>query len=270
VAIADAAARHPPPAPWQHRLSAHRDRNARMTTRWHKLHPHVLFPQHDLSLYIDGNVYLKQEVRPLIERMSALAKIALFRHPERGCPYEEAAVVKRYRLDDPAIVDTQMSYYRRLGYPANRGLYAASIQIRRHNDPDLVAFLEDWWRHLKAFSQRDQLSLNFMLLRHRIEAAVIPGTLAENPWFATAPHRRHRVDLARASTLDTMDEIDWLRMILIDAAERRIAQRDASALARSLSWRVMELMRRAKRKLRWLAWQVPQLDKSGGEGPGTP
>src|SRR5215469_15725375 len=76
------------PAPWRCMALRHRDRNPRMTARWHKLHPHVLFPEHAVSLYLDANIYLKQEIGGLIAQMSDIAPIALFRHPERGCPYE--------------------------------------------------------------------------------------------------------------------------------------------------------------------------------------
>jgi Protein of unknown function (DUF616) len=250
------------PAPWRGMPLRHRDRNARMTARWHKLHPHILFPDHDVSLYLDGNICLKREIRGLVEQMSGIARMALFRHPERGCPYEEAEVIKRYRLDDPAIVDIQMAYYRRLGYPANRGLFAGSIQIRRHRDRELAAFLEDWWRQLKVFSQRDQLSLNFMLLRHRIEAAAIPGSLGENPWFATGPHRRHRVDLVKPGELGVGDEVDWLRMAAIESAADRASGRSAGDLAQWLRWRAMEPLRNAKRRLRWLTWRLPRLEES--------
>jgi hypothetical protein len=107
----------PIPPPWQSRSLLSRERNARMTARWHKLHPHLLFPGHDLSVYVDGNVRIDAPLSALVDQMSSTSPMALFRHAERDCIYTEAEIVKRYRLDDSAIVDAQMAYYRALGYP---------------------------------------------------------------------------------------------------------------------------------------------------------
>ena len=41
---------------WQLRNPVHREKNALLTARWHKLHPHELFPDYDYSLWVDGNV----------------------------------------------------------------------------------------------------------------------------------------------------------------------------------------------------------------------
>lgn len=253
-----------PPMPWLRRPLLRTERNSRMTSRWHKLHPHILFPEHDISLYLDGNVYLKDGIRVFIEDTSRVSPIALFRHAERACTYEEAEVVKRYRLDDPDIVDAQMTYYRMLGFPAKLGLFTSSIQLRRHRDLALVAFLEDWWRHLKAFSHRDQLSLNFMLRRHGIEPVVIPGTADRNDWFATGPHKRHATQRESNNLVGAYDEVDWLRRSLIISAKNGTT--DRHVVAKELSWHAMELLRTAKRHFNRLTWRPPKSDnpRSGG------
>lgn len=249
-----------PPLPWARRPLLRTERNARMTSRWHKLHPHLLFPNHEVSLYLDGNVYLKAGVRTFIEKMSRTSPIALFRHADRVCAYEEAEVIKRYRLDDAEIVDTQMAYYRMLGFPEKLGLFTTGVQLRRHRDRALVDFVEDWWRHLKAFSHRDQLSLNFMLRRHGIEPAVIPGTTNCNDWFATGPHRLHRTQCEGSNPCGAYDEVDWLRRVMIlSARSERIGYNDA---AKEVSWRAMELLRTAKRYLKRLTWRRPLSDNA--------
>jgi hypothetical protein len=245
------------PPPWQCRPLRRRERNARMTARWHKLHPHLLFPNHDVSLYIDGNVRLNAPVSALIDQMSAAAPIALFRHAERDCTYAEAEIVKRYRLDDSAIVNAQMAYYRALGYPTRRGLHVSSVQIRQHNDPRLAALLDDWWQQVKIFSHRDQLSLDFMLMRHGIAAATIPGSIDQNTWFTTAPHRCYRVDYARNHDADAGDALDWLRMSMIALASRRTARQPTMPrLKQAIWWHTTEPVRNAKRHLRRWLWRV--------------
>jgi hypothetical protein len=246
----------PIPPPWQCRPLLHQERNARMTARWHKLHPHLLFPNHDLSLYIDGNVRMNAPVSELIEQMSSVSPIALFRHAERDCAYAEAEIVKRYRLDDWSIVDSQMAYYRALGYPTKSGLHISTVQIRRHNDPRLAAFLDDWWQQVKIFSHRDQLGLDFLLMREGIAAATIPGSIDENAWFTVAPHRDYRVDFARNHNAGAGDALDWLRMSMIALAGRSPArQPTVPKLKQAIWWHATEPLRRTRRLLRRLLWR---------------
>ena len=262
------------PAPWQLRPIQRTERNVRMTSRWHKLHPHLLFPHHEASLYIDFNVVLRTPVGPLFDPMLAEAPIALFRHPERDCPYAEAEVVARHRLDEEVIVEAQMAYYRAKNFPAGEGLHNSGVLLRRHAYPRMAAFLEDWWRQLKVFSHRDQLSMDFMLRRHAIPCADFPGLLASSPWFALAPHRRYRVETVGMQQLATGDELDWLRMILIEQGRRRRKPASLRAMGQAAFWHAMRPLRAAKRQFLILTWrprtavaaQARPLPASGGSG----
>jgi hypothetical protein len=245
------------PAPWQSRSIVRRERNPRMTARWHKLHPHLLFPDHDLSLYVDSNILLRAPFLGPTEGMLAAAPIALFRHPERDCPYEEAAVVKRHRLDEGAVVEAQMAYYRSKGLPAGAGLHYSGVLFRRHRDAGLVRFLEDWWRQLKVFSHRDQLSLDFMLRSHSIAAADIPGRPDGSRWFAIAPHRRYRVHSPDIQAPSGGDELDWLRMALIAEARRQPSRPSLPAALEALHWHLKRPLRAAKRLYLQMTWRPP-------------
>jgi hypothetical protein len=258
------------PAPWQLRPIVNRQRNPRMTARWHKLHPHLLFPEYEQSLYIDSNIVLKAPVAQLVERMLIAAPIALFRHPERDCPYAEAEVVSRHRLDDAAIVEAQVDYYRAKGFPAKAGLHNSGVMLRRHKDDRLIAFLEDWWRQLKVFSHRDQLSLDFMLRRHGIAPTDISGLLGESPWFAIAPHRRYRIQAPDSQAIADGDELDWLRMVLIAEARRRPQRTSLPIMVDSLRWHLMEPLRWAKRFFLLLTWRRPAAASVTGEAKSLP
>jgi len=242
------------PPPWRLRPIERTERNARMTARWHKLHPHLLFPGHQESLYIDSNVLLRAPVADLFRTMLSRAPIALFRHPERICPYTEAEVVIRHRLDDEVIVDVQMAYYRAEGFPAGAGLHNTGVQLRRHGEPRMVAFLEDCWHQLKVFSHRDQLSLDFMLRRHAIPCADFPGSLAQSPWFALAPHCHYKVELSDRRQLANGDELDWLRLALIEEGRRRRSA-TPGVMVRAVAWHLMRPLRAAKRKFLVLTWR---------------
>jgi hypothetical protein len=210
------------PAPWQNKPLVSRERNPRMTARWHKLHPHRLLPEYDQSLYVDANIMIKRRIGAVFDQALHEAPLALFRHPIRDCVYEEAEAVKRVRYDDAAIVDAQMAFYRAHGLPVRAGLHFGGVQFSRHNDPQLVKLLEDWWRQLKIFSHRDQLSLGFLLRRHHLTVAELPDQITDNPWFMVGPHRRFRVDLASALPPADADEIDWMRAALVGAYQHSL------------------------------------------------
>ena len=245
------------PAPWEWRPISRRERNPRITARWHKLHPHLLLRDYDLSFYIDGNVLLEAPVSDLMQHVASISPIALFAHPERNCPYAEADIVKLYCLDDAAVIDSQMAYYRALGYPIGQGLHVSNVLIRRHNDAQVIDFLEDWWRQVKAFSHRDQLSLDFMLRRHGIVPATIPADIRKNAWFTVAPHRRYHVDLATEHAADAGDEIDWLRHSLVTLAQRRdLLELKRTDLKGSIRRWIFHHLRLAKRHFTRLAWRA--------------
>lgn len=244
-------------SPWQARPLAARERNPRMTARWHKLHPHRLLPGYRESLYVDANILIKGGIGPLFEQVLAKAPLAMFRHPNRNCSYAEAEAVKRLRYDDGAIVDAQMAFYRAHGLPPGAGLHFGGIMFRRHEDAALARMLEDWWRQLKIFSHRDQLSLEFVLRRHGMTVEDIPGLAPDNRWFAIGPHQRNRIDFAAGLAPAEADEMDWLRMTFVDAA-RHGSRSPVSRLA-DLKESVLRLAKMPRalvvRTIRRLAWR---------------
>ncbi len=254
IAFTDAG--EAPHSPWQARHLACQERNPRMTARWHKLHPHRLLPDYEESLYLDANILIRDPIGPLFDQVLLKAPLAMFRHPNRDCSYAEAEAVKRLRYDDGAIVDAQMAYYRAHGLPSGAGLHFGGIMFRRHEDGALAKMLEDWWRQLKIFSHRDQLSLEFVLRRHGITVEDIPGLASNNPWFAIGPHRRNRIDFASSLAPAEADEIDWLRMTYVDAARHgprnwRSRLGEAKETALRLARMPRTLVVRTIRRLAW-------------------
>ena len=108
------------------------------------------------------------------------APLWMFVHPSRHCIYGEAEAVKEAHLDDPTLVDMQMTHYRNLGYPKNNGLNATAVMVRRHHDPNLVTAMNDWHDQVLRFSKRDQLSFNVIRHFHHLAIKVFDGTPTEN------------------------------------------------------------------------------------------
>jgi hypothetical protein len=69
----------------------------------------------------------------------------------------------------------QMERYRKESYPKNNGLCACTILLRRHNSPDIIEAMENWWQEISNGSFRDQLSFNYIAHKCGLEYGIIPG-----------------------------------------------------------------------------------------------
>ena len=150
--------------------------------RYVKTHPHLLFPQYEISLYVDANVLLKKNPTPLLEE--CVHSVAILQHPERYCIYDVADKVLKTRKDKPEIVKPQIERYKAEGFPAKYGLTQTNIVIRKHNEEDCIRLMEDWWTEIENGSHRDQLSLHYAQWKNGgIPIDILPTALNDCDYF---------------------------------------------------------------------------------------
>lgn len=147
-------------------------KDPRRNSRAPKILAHQYLSNFEYSLWLDGSMRLRVPVQELVSRYLRDADIALFRHPDRCCVYEEAVVCADRNLDDPDVISNQMSEYRRNGYPENSGLHEAGVILRRHSK-SIETFNNAWWSEMCRHSCRDQLSLDYVLHATGICPAII-------------------------------------------------------------------------------------------------
>ncbi|MBD3251134.1 DUF616 domain-containing protein [Candidatus Uhrbacteria bacterium] len=140
---------------------------------------HLLFPDEDITIWHGGNVRLRGDLTKLVALLDS-ADIAVIKHSQRDCIYDEAEVCKRWGLDAPDIIDAQMTRYRQDGYPAKRGLSCAFL-IARRNTQAMRHLAVAWWNEIQKGSHRDQLSLDYCLWKAGIVPARIPGDIYAGP-----------------------------------------------------------------------------------------
>jgi hypothetical protein len=142
------------------------------------------------SVWIDGSVELMPDcdIPGLVKRyLSDGCGMAAFRHPNRGCVYEEAVVCKSGHLDDPRLIDAQMGRYMDEEYPRDNGLAACGVLLRRHDVPGIGEFNNAWWGEIMRGSKRDQLSFPYVAWKLRTTFRWIEGSMADNGFLV----RRH-------------------------------------------------------------------------------
>ena len=152
---------------WEIRPLAFNELDGIRNARWHKMHPHILFPDCNESIWIDANIdiltpYLFEEIR--VKDLPLLVPL----HYCRKSVYSELKAVKCLKRDQEDIVDKIQNYIREKGMPENYGLNETNIIYRKHNVDKIKTLMDDWWEMIAKFSKRDQLSFSYVLWKNNI------------------------------------------------------------------------------------------------------
>jgi len=164
------------------------------TARKHKLLPHRLFPDYEYSLWLDGNIKVRDDVNELLGHLDG-CNYATYDHLQnpldpRGCIYDEGSTILQLGIknggnykDNPDLIKRQMERYVKEGYPSKNGLVVQMEVLRRHNEQDVVDSMEDQWVELKYNSKREQLSFNYIAWKNKLKFSYIQGDSRNNKYF---------------------------------------------------------------------------------------
>jgi hypothetical protein len=141
-------------------------------SRWHKLFPHKLFPNHKYSIWIDASLnildnYIFEKTDKLIENKEIISQPI---HQVRDCIYDEADEVIKAKLDNKEIVRKQIKIMKKNNYPKHNGLKENTLIFRKHNDKKCIKIMEEWWGWLINYSRRDQLSFNYVAWKNNFNS----------------------------------------------------------------------------------------------------
>ena len=163
-----------------------------LSNRWCKMHPHLLFPQHALSVYLDSNFLIVSDLTALTACLGYYP-VAMFKHKQRTCVYKEieACIIKGKA--PRKMLEAHERLLREHGVPENYGLLEAPIIVRRHADPRCMTLMDAWWEAFLAGSRRDQIALADALWSLGIDPATV-GTLGADyrdcDIFVMIPHKQ--------------------------------------------------------------------------------
>lgn len=149
--------------------------------------------KYDVAIYIDANIHMHKSFDEILKENCDFNKyqIYFFKHNERSNTYEEAEECIRLQLDNPALIRTQMDYYKRHNFPSDTGLVAAMMIIRKinnkKNDP-LSLMLKEWYHQYHQFSKRDQLSVMYSLWKYHISYGVLNQNPYASDWMTIQTH----------------------------------------------------------------------------------
>ena len=147
---------------WEIRPLAYVGADNTRSSRYHKINPHKLFPDYEQSIWCDGNVcicspYLFRQIRR--RKKSLLVPV----HFVRNCIYEEFAEVEKLGYEATDVLRKQRELIEHSGFPEHFGLAETNVLYRRHNEPEIIKLMEDWWYFVADYSKRDQLIFSYVL-----------------------------------------------------------------------------------------------------------
>ncbi|MFW5879566.1 MAG: glycosyltransferase domain-containing protein, partial [bacterium] len=154
-----------------------------------KILPHRLFPDHQLSLWVDGNICLKSDLRPLIISSLEESCMALFRHPEnRESVDSELQSCIKMNKDDPETLKKQIQIYKSEGLLTNQAPPTCMIILRRHHDHNVKLAMEFWWEQILKYSCRDQISFPYIAWKHDLKYKIIDDYVRDNNYIKWNKH----------------------------------------------------------------------------------
>lgn len=154
-----------------------------------KVLSHRLFPEANITIWVDGNLELLKAID--IGTASMLVSnraVSAYHHCVRKDVMSEAEFCSDKGLDNARVIWHQMAQYREEGFPDDVGLAHTSFLVRR-NVPEATMFNEAWWREIENGSRRDQLSFDYCRWRLGVEMSWIRGSIYDGVFFLQRKHK---------------------------------------------------------------------------------
>lgn len=132
-----------------------------------KIMGHEILKDYDYSIWIDGKLKIKGDLKKYVETNRGDNGILCFNHFFNNCIYEEWGACTRLNKDDPEIMQKQMERYKSEGYPEQNGLIESGLLVRDLRDMKVQETMELWWNEVLNGSRRDQLSFNYACWKNK-------------------------------------------------------------------------------------------------------
>ena len=163
-------------------------------SKYCKMFPHILFPEYDCSIWVDGNVQIVADLFPLYDRIPETHIIGMFQNPKHNCIYTESSYNVFLGNVNTKQMKRQIETYKKEGFPKQFGLREFSIIVRKHHDPICIKLMNDWWTQVNTFTMRDQISFPYVLWKNGLTidyVFLLGSNWRWNPRFICYPHNWH-------------------------------------------------------------------------------
>lgn len=142
--------------------------------RYVKMHPHLLFPNYEYSIYVDGNIEVVTDFTEFIQEFNEYG-VKLHTHFNRHCAYDE---IEECIKQKKCSIEQLVNYRRKLlneNFPRDYGLLEAPVICRKHHLAICKTIMEKWWDEYINCISRDQLALVYILYHMGIDLNKLGG-----------------------------------------------------------------------------------------------
>lgn len=168
--------------PWQYRPLLYTDGSFTHICRFHKIMAHVVLPDYDESIWIDGQVNILSSYIYDFTKETEF-KFLTAPHGQNVSIFEEAKfLIKSGIVKNTKALNEQIELYKKAGFPQVHQTRETCVVYRKHHDKDVIHLMEQWWHWVNNYSQRDQISIPFVLWQSGMENTNPP--LLRNPFVA--------------------------------------------------------------------------------------
>ncbi len=134
--------------------------------RYHKLLPHIVLADYEVSLYIDSNVDIKTPfIFDLIEARGGVGLLLPYHFLEKDA-YEHKDWIISSGKDEIEPIKEFAEIMKHDGFPRNFGMTENNIIFRSHSDKRVQMVMDEWWNCVVKYCKRDQLSLSYLLWKY--------------------------------------------------------------------------------------------------------
>lgn len=158
--------------------------------RFVKIHPELIFPDYNYSIYIDGNIKIISDPTEFIQNIP-MCGIATFMHPTNNCAYAELQnCIKLHKVDKKSAFK-YTEYMKQNGMPMHYGLAYCGFLVREHNNKVCIKIMSEWWEEYLHYIKRDQTPFAYILFKNGImvkDVAVLGNNIYKNFALRILPH----------------------------------------------------------------------------------
>lgn len=127
-----------------------------------KICPHRYLKEYDISIWVDGNIQIKDDLNKFIKQYNLEAcPLWIRKHPKRDCIYAEAKECIAQKKAPREIIEKQIAKYKAVKYPEHNKLVESNIILRKHATTECQQICNIWLAEVLTESYRDQLSFNY-------------------------------------------------------------------------------------------------------------
>ena len=174
---------------WDIRLIDEPDLDNVRKARKVKILPHKYVGEYDYSLWVDAGFQIIGDLKQFINNYSTGKSFMSCIHTDRDCIYDEAKECLNRKKDDEHRFNAQIDFYKKNNFPEKFGLIESGVIFRKHNLPNVIKTMEDWCSNVINFTNRDQISLPYVLWKNNLMVDKYRLFYWKNPYFEHFYHQ---------------------------------------------------------------------------------